>query len=374
VCCTINGPFTESWSGCALNLQQCCGQNICGYGYKCCNEITGSCCPEFLRCANQTELFLNNNTEHCLHPYNLSFVGSVLDSINGTCDNVTGVCTLNATLSNTTFPPIDIFNDTYACGQVRCMDNDTCVSGYGNVTVVEATKVPDGTPFSFTYYPDGTVFNITAQETEAAMGCCPRNTVGCATNVLGFGPYDAKYNFDLSVNSLLGCAAPDEECCSPFICPVGMSCCRARSSYRGELGQLITANGYFSAQNFSLLDVIYFQQICCPTNTSKCCVMEVPSIFSNTNVAIVPYCGKGDSCDQPMFSMDSATGLADALNGQEAFQISINDFIVGLYYQRTQVDGSRDDCTIIGTPTSGLGCGICEGTEAPRTVQCTPQS
>jgi len=362
-CCMDNNPYLNHWIGCADDLEQCCGSQICGKGYVCCDPIHGTCCPKLLRCANETEMFRHfvdtNSTDIpcCLEPYNLTYSGANVTFCNITTTPEGGISVdCNLTQANISNP--NVFNETYPCGCGRCYTNDTCVLGYSNLTFVVAVDVPPGTPHTFTYYPDGTNLTVFTSENSTEIGCCPNNTTPCSNDVLGFGPYPAEHNFNLQMTRLLGCAKPGEECCAPYICPVDMTCCRARSSFHGNLSSLITASNYSFTQNLTLLDMIAFQQICCPTNTSTCCVVETPSIFTNTDLGVVPYCGKGDSCDEPMFGLDSRLGLTLPIVGYPAVQISLEDYVDGLL-ARTNVESSRFGC-VFDPASVGTTCGFCE--------------
>lgn len=358
-CCIDNDPYIETFVGCASSVDQCCGPRVCAPGYKCCDSILGACCPSLSRCANETELVTGagatGDLDFCREPYNVTFLGQEITNFTITTNATTNLTVFNATVANTTYLFPRTLNETFPCGTERCYLNNTCVVGHANETSIKVVSLPPGTPASFTYFPNGTVFNITHRARTKELGCCPPNTTGCGQNPAGLGPYPAEYDYDLT-DGMIGCAGPDEECCAPFICPAGMSCCRSTASWQGNRTNLIDFN-------LTLLEGIRFQQICCPTNTSTCCAVEVPSIFSNTNIGVLPYCGKGDSCDEPMFGLDSKSGLSYSIVGFPSPQTTVANYTATLLDRRANYPQPRFDC-FPNNPKEGLGCGLCTGTTA----------
>lgn len=354
-CCTQVQQGQEVLIGCASDREQCCGTRICAEGYKCCDSIAGVCCPELLRCANRTEFIQNGGNTSCLVPYDQVYDGLSLISFNMTFNATDNRYEFNATFDpqNYTFP--QVMNDTFPCATERCFANDTCAIGYANFTTIEVLSLPPGTPPSFTYFPSDTTFNLSFRETSRELGCCPADSTPCGQQPVGLGPYPAEYNYD-ATDGIIGCAGPDEECCAPYICPPAMKCCRSRATFRGNLTNLIDFN-------FTLIPTIRFQQMCCPVNVSTCCEVEVPSIFSNTNVGMIPYCGKGDSCEEPMFGIDSNIGLNGPIDGYEAVEITLEEYSDTLLDRRLFFPNPRSLC-FFDPSSQGLGCGICAGDTA----------
>jgi hypothetical protein len=368
-CCVDAYPYNEHWVGCVEDLAQCCGSIMCPVGYACCDTIEGICCPTLLRCANQTEVDSDSSGARCLEQYDLLYSSVNVTDFNYTFDT-DGSFTINATLETVNITRPSAFNETYECANVRCYLNDTCVVAWSNLTLMQVWDVPDGTPHTFTYLPDGSNVTFTVVENSTEVGCCPPNTTACSTSVLGFGPYPAEYDIGTMFTRILGCAREDEECCAPTICPAGMKCCRTRASYQGNVTQLINAANYSQTLNLTLLEAITFQSNGCPINTSTCCSVELPSIFTNTNLGVVPYCGKGDSCNEPMFGIDSKTGITGQIDGYESVDISLQDYINGLLFFRYDVASSRTGC-FFDPDDQGLACGFCQGPSAVP-IGCTP--
>ena len=370
-CCVDAYPYQEHWVGCAEDLSQCCGSQICAKGYACCDPIDGVCCPNLLRCANNTEVEAYNSTNapRCLDQYDLLYSTVNVTSITLT-NSTNGTIVINATLEvvNATRP--SPFNQTYECANQRCYLNDTCVVAWANLTLMQVWDVPDGTPHTFTYIPYGSNVTFTTIENSTEIGCCPPNTTACSSSVLGFDPYPAENDISSLFTTLLGCAKADEECCAPTICPSGMKCCRTRASYQGDLAQLINAANYSNTGNLTLIDSIIFQSHCCPINTSTCCAVEIPSIFTNTNLGVLPYCGKGDSCEEPMFGIDSKLGITSSIDGYQGVEITVQEYVDGLLAQRFDVAASRTGC-FFDPNDQGLTCGFCQG-ESAVPIGCTP--
>lgn len=318
ICCYTAAPLERRWLGCAETQNQCCFNQICPFNYTCCSTTFGhTCCPKGTTCFSENwEIYVNGNglpPVNFTELLNVTFLEDLCIPIQGTFSPIRYILN-NTNVTENREACEDFLGDlkptewmvelanltdfaTTKCGRHLCISNDTCVIRYTNATLLNYTLdinnpacVGNNPNPNYAYWwPKGcTNITRTLDLFEHPVGCCPANYTPCGQYDISFSPVPAELPQLWSpVAGMIGCAAPEETCCYPFICPSGMKCCSNKFTINGT-GPVYPVNqtGRITP-NFLMGSVedpdtkglmIKFGQtfnMCCPENT-YCCQVEVP--------------------------------------------------------------------------------------------------
>jgi hypothetical protein len=197
--------------GCTNYASRCCDEQICGKNYVCCG---GQCCPAL-----------------GLAPYNLNASCALVDRVDpltGRTASVYSGCIAPESLFvceptniyNVSCPPVNFSApDGYYC-PLCPYPNTTCLFPPQNNSFLQ---LPCGSSSECVRYDliinncSGIILNCTdgVSPIDLPVGCSATSNHSDTCVYTSAGPYPI----------LVGDRAPNETCCGPFICSLGMRCC-----------------------------------------------------------------------------------------------------------------------------------------------------
>lgn len=334
VCCVSTGmPAKTFMTGCALKASQCCVNTICPPNYRCCRQGSSSaCCPEGTLC--RADDFFVATTGDGFNSTRLrvsSFFPDITDDQLCIPLHVTQNLSLTFIDGFPTFYPLQMTEylwdvpsggtlqyvsgvnrtpDVSPCGRGFCHDTDECVSRYRNMSKPRIYRSP-GLACSTAKMMDpvawtGGCFHMGYEVEEASYeaGCCPPDTTACGGHVHTFTPYAINSHASpMLYYQVFGCAAENETCCYPFMCPVGAQCCTARRQVNGVDIDLETLTALFGEGLLATVNEGF--NYCCPED-AYCCEYIPPSAsnlqYASRRAKAVPFCGMDDTCTRDYYS------------------------------------------------------------------------
>ncbi len=381
-CCYWERPLQRRWMGCADKAERCCVNQICPEDYYCCRTRSGhGCCPSNTTCFNANYKIFPNVTGPALNLtalFNVSYPKDICLPVSGRQIPIVYVVGDRNQTSNRLpngdlkpeFWQVALRNvtvNTTKCGRYLCREGDVCINRYWNSTYANYTlntTAPGCNGFSdnvaFNEVPDNCrIKNIFPRERVTPRGCCPTNHTPCGRLANSFAPVDPSLpQLQNPFDRMMGCVGPNETCCFPQICPVGMKCCEGVwSSFNKTAKYPTTADGYIvngflagsvntSGVNGTMIGFGNTFAQCCPINTTCCQIaITAPDLF-NTWGEIFGFCGIDDTCTlnafRPQYIVYSNTSVSPIVEPIDSF----NDFLSEGYNPRIRSTFGTGMCNI----------------------------
>lgn len=264
-CCFDNFTPHAPFVGCADDVRQCCGSNICPPNYSCCRTETFSyCCPGLEACSPVIDVARSSEQNGTRYSFIPNTFGSLADVTSGFPRRIQySEC---ARVENNTRTEW-LESEAFPCGTNRswCLNSteDVCVDYLGS-------------PINST--------NRTVLEDSGAF-CCPVNNTACV-----------RHGSHLSNTNVFGCAdeAAGEECCGHQVCNAGSRCCKVPSPPTWDTGLVAAKMVPRPLANDTAVNSLTVR--CCPRG-SYCCAIFVPAANGAAGQEeIMTFCGRNENC------------------------------------------------------------------------------
>jgi hypothetical protein len=186
------------------------------------------------------------------------------------------------------------------CGNQMCIDGDTCIHRYRNMTQSFVYKSPasgcaTAKMMDQLAWDAGCYYkNYTHIEESYPVGCCPNNTTPCGSHDYTFYEYEVNsHSSPFIYDTMLGCANENETCCYPQICHAGSKCCTAKRTIEGNITLL--QEQYI---NMTWISAEEGHNMCCPEDAYCCEFIPINAspLVGRPTLQSVPFCGLDENC------------------------------------------------------------------------------